>query len=63
MKAATFQKMMCWQVYPIHPMNLSTKITIAGMTLTYLQLLMVTAALTGIAYRMHLGPFKPAITY
>ena len=55
--------MMCWQKYPIHPMNLSTKITIAGMTLTYLQLLMVTAALTGIAYHMHLGPFKPKMAY
>lgn len=56
------QKNHVLQVIPTF-MDLSTKITIAGFSLTYLQLTMLLAAVTGIAYRMHLGPFAPKIAY
>ena len=39
-------------------MDMNTKITILGFSLTYLQLIMLMGALGGIAYKFKLGPFK-----
>ena len=39
-------------------MDMNTKITILGVTLTYIQLSLILSIVLGGAYYMHVGPFK-----
>lgn len=39
-------------------MDFNTKITILGLSLTYLQVTIILAVLAGGAYHYHMGPFR-----